>query len=377
MINRIQRHRLQLCLLLFVALLSGCASLAPQRSSPGFSFAVLSDPHSARDSWINSLAEVRDMNVNPDPKFTRSAFILVCGDTNPVDKRFEDYNEVFKDLRDKPVYLPVIGNHEFDDAGGTPGDTGMRQGSTPQVSGGSKAAPSAAEGGTMQGAGATPMMPANQPKVNQVNGDPSIIDMQFISDKIINAIPGAVRMSDKSSSYYYDYRNVRVISLDGYSGEAGTQCVINEKGRKWTEDVITSAPSHIDHIFVAFHVPAFPRWRQTFNFPKPDPEQRDAFWNMLVSHRDRVRAVFSGHTHYYSRIRVLNPAASAADDNNAYPDEDGGIYQVTAGSTGNGMENTFLRVEIHGNDVYFRAYEAENGKDKPFAVKEEWSLMGN
>ena len=211
--------------------------------------------------------------------------------------------------------------------------------------------------------------------MSAAGGDASIIDLEYISDKIIAAIPGAVRMSDKSYSYYYDHKNVRVISLDGYSGEAGTGGVINEKGRNWTEKAITSAPATIDHIFIGFHAPAFPRGRHLQDSFSADAEQRNAFWNMLISHKDKVKAVFSGHTHVYCRMRVLDPAGTAANDFNAYPDEEGGIYQVVVGSTGNGMKNTFLRVEVDGRNIYFRAYEAENGKDQPFAVKDEWSII--
>jgi hypothetical protein len=400
MIIRIRSRLFLLCLALLLALLPGCGSVAPQQplsqqaapqqitasrqaAADVFSFAVLSDPHSAGDSWINSLAEIKSMKVNPDPKYGKPEFIIVTGDTNPVDLRYDEFNGVFKGSGEKPVYLPVIGNHEADDNGGFPG--GMGQETGPQGQGGGQPGmgmPRGAGGppgqvGRSSSDGAVIQMPGNPPGMYPDTGDKSIIDMKFISDKIIASIPGAVRMSEKSCSYYYDYRNVRVISLDGFSGEAGTGGIINEKGRKWTEEVIKSAPATIDHIFIAFHAPAFPRVRHTYDSFNISPEQRNAFWNMLISHRDRVRAVFSGHTHYYARLRVLDPAGTSANDYNAYPDDDGGIYQVVVGSTGNGMKNTFLSVEIDGKNVSFRTYEAENGKEQPFAIKEEWSIIDN
>ena len=73
------------------------------------------------------------------------------------------------------------------------------------------------------------------------------------------------------------------------------------------EQVIASAPPDIDHIFVAFHEPAFPRYRHIWDSFNASPEERDAFWNMLVAHNDIVRAVFVAHTHTYSRMRVLDP----------------------------------------------------------------------
>jgi len=392
MITRMHRRRFILYFVLFAAL-SLCGIFASPQSAYCFSFAVLSDPHAASDSWVNALTEVKDIKINPDPKFGKTEFILITGDTNPIDMRYGDFKLVFKDSTGRPDYLPVIGNHEADDNGGFPGGMGQGMGpqgqgggqpgmgSMPQDMGGSgqgggqpgQGGPQGAGG--QQSGGGVVQMPGQRSGIYPDNGDASIIDMEFIRDKIIAVIPGAVRMSDKSCSYYYDKENVRVISLDGYSGEAGAGGVINDKGRTWTEKAITSAPANIEHIFIAFHAPAFPRGRHTNDSFNSNTEQRNAFWNMLVSHRDKVKAVFSGHTHVYCRMRVLDPAGTAANDYNAYPDEEGGIYQVVVGSTGNGMKNTFLRVEIDGKNVYFRAYEAENGKDQPFAVKEEWRMI--
>ena len=51
----------------------------------------------------------------------------MTGDTNPVDRRYEDYTEVFEGT-DAPFWLPVIGNHEADDNGGFPPGDGMPAG---------------------------------------------------------------------------------------------------------------------------------------------------------------------------------------------------------------------------------------------------------
>jgi len=387
-------RNLLLSLILSLYLFFGGIFLSFPGNAFCFSFAVMSDPHSASDSWVNALTEARDIKINPEPTYSHAEFILVTGDTNPIDLRYEDYNTVFKGSDIRPVYLSVTGNHEADDSGGFPGGMGgMGQGMQLQGQGGQSGMgmPQGAggppgqggqpnAGGAQSGAGQRPdggvvQMPGGPSGMYPDTGDAAIIDMEFIRDKVIAAIPGAVRMSDKSCTYYYDHENVRVISVDGYSGEAGSGGIINDKGRKWTEDAIKSAPTTIEHIFIAFHAPAFPRGRHTYDSFNSNTEQRNAFWNMLISHRDKVRAVFSGHTHVYCRMRVLDPAGTAANDYNAYPDEEGGIYQVVVGSTGNGIKNTFLRVEVDGKNVYFRSYEAENGKDQPFAVKEEWRII--
>jgi hypothetical protein len=393
MITRIYKnHALYLKAFSALFLIGTLLIVSPKVAAP-FSFAVLSDPHSASDSWMNSLTEVRDMKVNPEPKQGPAEFILVTGDTNPIDLRYEEFNKIFIGSKSKPVYLPVVGNHEADDNGGFPGGMGMGQGMPPQdqgKNGPGMGMPQDGKGPPPQGGqpdkngpqekdgrsdGAVIQVPGNPPGMYPDAGDPSVIDMDFISNRIISMIPGLVRYSAKSCSYYYDYKNVRVISIDGFSGEIGAGGIINEKGRSWTEKVIESAPAKIEHIFIAFHAPAFPRIRHTYDSFNINPEERNAFWNMLVKHSNKVRAVFSGHTHYYARLRVLEPAGAAANDYNAYPDENGGIYQVVVGSTGNGSKDTFLRVEVEGKNVYFRTYEAENGKDQPFIIKEEWSII--
>jgi len=392
MIQKISRRQFLILMgMTGVGAMTGRISFATNSEPARFYFGVMSDPHGMTDSWVNALTELRDLKVNPPPEYGRAAFLLVAGDTNPIDRRNEDYLSVFKD-KDAPYFLPVIGNHEADDTGGFPGGMGMMGAGAGQPGGGSPPggqpgqgiqpgmgqAPSGQQGqGGQAGLGQLPGGQSGQGGggMNANDGNPAIIDMEFIRDKLIPALPNVVRMSATSCTYYWDYKNVRVISIDGYSGEAGTGGVINEKGRNWTEKAIASAPSTVDHIFVSFHAPAFPRVRHTQDSFNADPEQRNAFWNMLIAHKDKVRAVFCGHTHSYCRMRVLDPAGADANDFSKYPDEAGGIYQINDGSTGMGMKNTFVRVAIDGKKVSFRAYEADNGKDKPFAVKEEWTIV--
>ena len=167
---------------------------------------------------------------------------------------------------------------------------------------------------------------------------------------------------------------MRLIAVDGYS-DLGASGVINDEGRAWVEEAIVSAPEVIDHIFVAFHEPAFPRHRHLTDSFNADPIARNAFWTMLVSHRERVRAVFVGHTHTYSRMRVFDPASVPANDPESYPDEAGGIYQVDVGSAGYGLVNTLVLVQIDGEEVSFRTL-ADPTPNKPFSVIDEWQADG-
>jgi hypothetical protein len=420
MIRKISRRQfLVYSALAGAGMMTGRVSFASTTKGQKFFFAVMSDPHSATDSWVNALTEARNLTVNPDPEYGAAEFLLVTGDTNPIDKRYEDYTSVFEGV-DAPFFLPTIGNHEADDSGGFPGGMGSMgpggQGGGQPPSGQGGMQPPEGQGeagqppqgemagqgdqtgmGTPSGGqsdmgtppggqqgqnapqggssdGAVVQVAGQRPGMYPNDGNPNIIDMEFIRDNIVTAIPNVVRMSDGACSYYCDHKNVRMISIDAYSGEAGTGGIISDDGRAWTEAVIKSAPATIDHIFIAYHSPAFPRMRHTHDSFNSNPEQRNAFWKMLVSQREKVKAVFCGHTHSYARMRVLDPAGEAANDLTAYPDEAGGIYQVNVGSTGNGMKNTFVRVCIDGEKVCFRAYEAENGKDKPWTLKEEWCV---
>ena len=49
-----------------------------------------------------------------------------------------------------------------------------------------------------------------------------------------------------------------------------------------------------------------------------------------------MKAVFVGHTHHYYRMRVKDPRSAEADNPNEYPVQEGGVYQVDCGASGNG-----------------------------------------
>jgi hypothetical protein len=112
-------------------------------------------------------------------------------------------------------------------------------------------------------------------------------------------------------------------------------------------------PSHVHDSFDAF------------------PENRDAFWEMLVQHNDKVRGVFVSHTHYYSRMRVKNPS-SVGDT--GYPDQTGGIYQIDGGTTGKeGMPNTVVEIQVQGTNLTFRAIQASDAVAS-FEMIDQWQL---
>jgi hypothetical protein len=315
--KRVLRYSL-LIIGICLVLLTGCGTSQAGESDQRFSFAVLSDLQSGDDTWKNALLEIRDRKANPDPEFTPAELILVVGDMHTRTSRYEDYEHVFKNVNTRPAFLPVIGNHEFDNHGSY---------------------------------------------------------FRYARDVLIPSTLGVVRRYATSCDYYLDHKNVRIIVVDGYT-DLGKNGVINDEGRQWVEQIIKETPSSIDHIFISFHEPAFPRVRHVGNSFDQDPERRNAFWRMLVQYKDRVRAVFVGHTHFYSRMRVLDPAGIAANDQKVFPNEDGGIYQVnaaTASSTHN--VNTIVQVQIEGKNLLFRTLQARNGSNQPFKEIDKWSMV--
>lgn len=301
-----------ICLLL----MAGITTSEAQPTRQKFSFAVLADPRSKGDTWKNALLEIRDRSTNPEPAFTPAELIVVAGDMDPVLLRYKDYQHVFTDTDTRPVFLPVIGNHEF-------------------------------KNGT--------------------------VHFRYIRDVLIPSLSRAVRRHTSSCDYYLDHRNVRIIVVDGYT-DLGRQGVINDKGRQWVEQTLKTTPSSIDHIFISFHEPAFPRFRYIGRSFDRNPELRNKFWRMLLRYKDRVRAVLVGHTHFYYRMRVLDPAGTAANDPDAFPNEKEGIYQIDAGAAGNGDRNTIIQVQVDGKSLRFRVLQAANGANKPFTVIDKWSL---
>ena len=313
--KRVFRHLLApilFCLLLLTVISTSRAGTFGQN----YSITFLADPRGYSETWKNALAEIRDMKTNPNPATMPSELVIVAGDIDPLESRYYDYLEVFKSTSTRPVFLPVIGNHEFDDGGKS---------------------------------------------------------FRFARDIVIPSIPNAVRRRAASCDYFLDYKNVRIIVVDGYT-DLGRNGVINDDGRQWVEQTIRATPSCVDHIIISFHEPAFARGRHAGQSFDRDPGLRNAFWRMILKYRDRVRAVLVGHTHAYYRMRVLDPGGIAANDITAFPDEDGGIYQVDAGAAGNGELNTIVRLQVEGNKLLFRTLQAKNGANKPFNEIDRWEI---
>ncbi|MGA2261226.1 MAG: metallophosphoesterase [Acidobacteriota bacterium] len=193
----------------------------------------------------------------------------------------------------------------------------------------------------------------------------------FICDTIMPK-EGIHATFDKSTvSYYVDVRNVRMIVVDQYQGTGFKDGCVNDAGIRWVEQAITSA-NDVDHIFIAMHVPAFCRVRHV---GEGCPDQRNRFWDMLVRHQDKVRAVLAAHTHHYSVMRVRDPRGPA-NDGKSYPFEPDGIYQFDAGGAGNSDDGkiTVITFFIEGKAALAQAVQSPNGQTR-FSMIQKLDLL--
>jgi hypothetical protein len=290
-----------------------CISFIAVSYAQTWSFAVLSDPRFNSATFKNALLEIRDMKVKPSQKLHPAECVIVAGDFACVRAKYNYYTTIFKDDTYMKAFLPVKGNHE--------GDRHTK----------------------------------------------NIVKMIMPEQDSITV------RDNKYVNYYTDWKNARFIIVDQYS-DLGSDGCINSKGREWVEELIRSA-HNADHVFIFFHEPAFPRFRHLHDSFNACRDDRDAFWNMLVKYRTKVKAVFNGHIHQYYRMRVMDPKSSEANDTTSFPDEEGGIYHVNCGATGQGSRSTIVRVQIKDKNVSFIVLDADEGRKKSFQVIDEWEIV--
>jgi hypothetical protein len=157
-------------------------------------------------------------------------------------------------------------------------------------------------------------------------------------------------------NYYADWKNVRLVILEPYWSPG--KSLGDPPALTWLQKALDT-PAGIEHVFVAFHRPHFP-----LN-PRTDP-----FWSLLLKHNDKIRAVFNGHIHKYSRER--------------FPDEPGGLLCINAGSSGAKSHNdgcqTVVEIRIDGPKILLRTIQTPSGLKK-FELKEQYrpysALSGN
>jgi len=295
----------------FVVLLLLVAGAAPARGQ-SWSFSVVGDSRAGTADFTAALTQIRDANGPAGKDPGRTEFVVVAGDFDPDDKNYALFRDVFS-AAPSPRFLPVIGNH----------DTGFRS---------------------------------------------------FITDTIMPREGLHAAFDPATVSYYTDVRNVRMIVVDQYRGTGAKDGCINDAGINWVEQAIASAKD-MDHVFIAFHAPAFCRVRHVGDDFEACPEQRNRFWEMLVRHRDKVRAVLVAHTHNYSVMRVRDPRGPASDGK-SYPLEPDGVYQFDVGGAGHSGDGkiTAITFFIAGNAATARVVQSPNGQ-RLFSVTREVDLL--
>lgn len=248
-----------------------------------WSFAAFGDNRSFVEGYRNVLEAIKS-DKPADPKFPAMEFVVGLGDIDPVDQTVRIYKEV---IGTSATFIPVRGNHE-----------------RPQ-------------------------------------------DVRLILNELLPRQKTHVVLHDKESlTYYFDWKNIRMISIDQYASYA--KRLDNPALLSWLEKAILS--SKADHIFIACHEPFI-----------PDDFHTDPFWSLLLKHTDKVRAVLCAHTHAYARRYI--------------PDTYGGIHLINAGNAGNighsDLMNTFVQVSVDRRQVLFRAVQAPD-KTTHFRVTDEW-----
>ncbi|PKL82895.1 MAG: hypothetical protein CVV24_07820 [Ignavibacteriae bacterium HGW-Ignavibacteriae-3] len=273
-----------------------------------WSFSSVADPRSGFDDFKKALIEIKELKTNPEPKIQKSEFVLVNGDFDPAEINFRIFNEVFPpNTNSSTKFLPVLGNHDLD-------------------------------------------------------------YLYFINGKMTNDKNVFQKFDDSTISYYTDIKNSRIIVVDQYQGTGFKSGCINEAGINWVEEKIKSASA--EHIFIAFHEPAFPRFRHIGDSFDACLKERDEFWNMLLKYKDRVRAVLVGHSHYYYKMKIQDVKGDA-NNPKKFPIEEGGIYQIDAGGAGNSKEGevTVVQFLIENSKVLARVVQSQKG-EKDFKVLE-------
>ncbi|SFL37577.1 Calcineurin-like phosphoesterase [Paenibacillus sp. 1_12] len=175
--------------------------------------------------------------------------------------------------------------------------------------------------------------------------------------------------------YAFDYGNARFITLNSDRKNAADHYVIDEQQRTWLENQLKTSGSK--HIFVQFHVPAYPIGAHLGSSLDAEPADRDALWSLLDKYK--VTAVLVGHEHNYNRRKV-----DASFDGSGYHFVNS-IYQLTIGGAGaplyNGGKETkqvvvgpkasyhYMIVDVDGSKATFKVYDLQQNEIDSFIVE--------
>jgi len=282
-----------LFLIWLIPLVSGILFSSSTWAQHQWSFAAISDIQSGFSSYQNVLNEIKNPTVGREDRGEMVDFVLVLGDLSPVVMNYSIFERTFENRR--PLFVPARGNHE------------------------------------------------------------NKRDLDFIEKKVLPATAASVqswnRFSKSGLSYWFDWKNARLIILDQYADFRRSGA--DPRALQWLSQAVESAHS-AEHVFVGIHEPFFP-W---------DAEQ-DPFWSILLKHRTRVRALFFGHVHIYHRTR--------------FPDLLEGIHVINLGNAGqkthSDLRQTIVCVSVDGRSARVTTVQTPDGQNK-FRVADGFHLKG-
>jgi hypothetical protein len=152
---------------------------------------------------------------------------------------------------------------------------------------------------------------------------------------IFSDLPSNGPTGETYMTYSFDYLNSHFVMLN--TDRAGSPHTINYD---WLANDLAAASA--DHIFVFGHQPAYPAGPHRGYSLDANPDQRDAFWQLLVDHN--VDIYFAGHEHLYNHIEV------------------DGVHQVIAGTCGAPIYGGY------GGDFYHYALITVDGLDVSVSI---------
>jgi 3',5'-cyclic AMP phosphodiesterase CpdA len=143
------------------------------------------------------------------------------------------------------------------------------------------------------------------------------------------------------TTYSFDYGNAHFVVLNEYyngTADTGTDGDIVPALLKWIEADLAANTKPM--VFVFGHEPAFVQSRHVGDSLDAHVANRDAFWKVLVKYK--VRAFFSGHTHY------------------CYKELHEGVYQFSDGNVGKGStekHQTYFDVVVASDKAEVRIWQ--------------------
>jgi len=79
----------------------------------------------------------------------------------------------------------------------------------------------------------------------------------------------------------------------------------------------------------------------------------------ICRHKNKVRAVFCGHTHHYYKMKIADPESKEANSAKCFPMQEGGIYQIDIGAAGrrHTLNETYVQTIVADNKIVINVFQ--------------------